>query len=53
MIIPILILYQKNIRIILDDGTYQKPVIIYLMLVDSNSNFINSNSTGTWIVQLK
>ena len=40
-------LHQKNPRIILDDGTYQKPVIIYLMLVDSDSNFINSNSTGT------
>ena len=43
----LLMLHQKNPRIILDDGTYQKPVIIYLMLVDSDSNFINSNSTGT------
>ena len=40
-------LHQKNPRIILDDGTYQKAVIIYLMLLDKDSNFIASNSTGS------
>ena len=42
-----LMLHQKNPRIILDDGTYQKTVIIYLMLLDKDSNFIASNSTGS------
>ena len=42
-----IMLHQKNPRIILDDGTYQKPVIIYLMLLDNNFNFLKSNSTGS------
>ena len=38
-------LYQKNPRIILSDGTYQKTVLSYLILIDSNFNFIDSMST--------
>ena len=37
-------LHQKNPRIILKDGTYQKPVISYLMLVDENYRYIKANS---------
>ena len=37
-------LHQKNPRIILKDGTYQKPSISYLMLVDSNYRYIKANS---------
>ena len=37
-------LHQKNPRIILKDGTYQKPVICYLMLVDENYRYIKANS---------
>ena len=38
-------LYQKNPRIILNDGTYQPTVLCYLILVDSNFNYIDSMST--------
>jgi hypothetical protein len=38
-------LYQKNPRIILNDGTYQKTVLCYLILVDSNFKYIDSMST--------
>ena len=38
-------LYQKNPRIILNDGTYQETVLCYLILVDSNYNYIDSMST--------
>jgi len=38
-------LYQKNPRIILSDGTYQKTVLSYLILIDSNFNYIDSMST--------
>jgi hypothetical protein len=34
--------HQKNPRVILRDGTYQKPVLFYLMLLDSNFDFISS-----------
>ena len=37
-------LFQKNPRIILKNGTYQKPVICYLMLVDENYRYIKANS---------
>ena len=39
-------LYQKNPRIILNDGTYQPTVLCYLILVDSNLNYIDSMSTN-------
>jgi len=38
-------LYQKNPRIVLNDGTYQNTVLCYLILVDSNLNYIDSMST--------
>ena len=38
-------LYQKNPRIILNDGTYQKAVLCYLILIDNNYNYIDSMST--------
>ena len=37
-------LHQKNPRIILKDGSYQKGVIAYLMLVDENYRYIKANS---------
>ena len=37
-------LHQKNPRIILKNGTYQKTVICYLMLVDENYRYIKANS---------
>ena len=37
-------LWQKNPRIILSDGTYQEPVIAYMLLVDSDFNYIASIS---------
>ena len=37
-----LMLHQKNPRVILRDGNYQKTVLIYLMLVDSNFKYISS-----------
>ena len=37
-----LTLHQKNPRVILRDGKFQKKVLIYLMLVDSNFNYISS-----------
>jgi len=36
-------LHQKNPRIILKDGTFQNPVINYLMLIDKNNNYIAAN----------
>ena len=39
-----IILHQKNPRIVLKDGTYQKPVITYIMLVDENYRYIKANS---------
>ena len=38
--------HQKNPRIILRDGTYQKPVLHYLILVDDQSNVIGSNANN-------
>ena len=38
-------LYQKNPRIILNDGTYQHTVLSFLILVDSSNNYIDSMST--------
>ena len=38
-------LYQKNPRIILSDGSYQKPVLSYLILTDKNFNYITSMSS--------
>ena len=38
-------LYQKNPRIILNDGTYQSTVLCYLILLDKNGNYIDSMST--------
>ena len=38
-------LYQKNPRIILNDGTYQSTVLTYLILIDSKGNYIDSMST--------
>ena len=35
-------LHQKNPRIVLRDGNYQKPVLIYLMLIDSDFNYISA-----------
>ena len=40
-----LMLHQKNPRIILKTGDYQKPVLCYIMLVDSNYNYVKANST--------
>ena len=37
-------IHQKNPRFLLLDGTYQKCVINYLMLVDSNNNYIKAAS---------
>jgi len=37
-------IHQKNPRFLLRDGTYQKCVINYLMLVDSNNNYIKAAS---------
>ena len=37
-------LHQKNPRIILKNGSYQKPVICYIMLVDENYRYIKANS---------
>ena len=39
-----IMLHQKNPRIVLKDGTYQKPVISYIMLVDENYRYIKANS---------
>ena len=38
-----IMLHQKNQRIILKNGDYQKPVLCYIMLVDSNMEYINAN----------
>jgi len=45
-ILTYLQLYQKNPRIILNDGTYQKTVLSYVILVDSKGNYIDSMSTN-------
>ena len=37
-------LYQKNPRIVLKDGTYQKAVICYIILVEENYKYIKANS---------
>ena len=37
-----LMLHQKNPRVILREGQYQKPVLIYLMVVNSNFEYISS-----------
>ena len=39
-------LHQKNPRIALKDGTYQNPVINYLMLVDKNNRYVKANGNG-------
>ena len=39
-------LYQKNPRILLFDGTYQKPALSYLILTDNHFNFITSISNN-------
>ena len=36
-------LHQKNQRIILKNGEYQKPQLCYIMLVDSNKQYIKAN----------
>ena len=38
-----LMVHQKNPRVILRDGQYQIPVLFYLMLIDSNFEYISSN----------
>ena len=38
-----IMLHQKNQRIILKNGDYQKPTLCYIMLVDSNMEYINAN----------
>lgn len=38
-----IMLHQKNPRIILKTGDYQKPVVNYILLVDSNYNYIKAN----------
>ena len=43
-------LYQKNPRIILNDGTYQKAVSCYLILIDNNYNYIDSMSTKDMLI---
>ena len=42
-----LMLHQKNPRVILRDGKYQKPVLTYLMLVDSNCKYISAKYDST------
>ena len=39
-----LMLHQKNPRIVLKNGTYQKPVIAYLCLMDSDCNYITASA---------
>ncbi len=36
-------LYQKNPRVILKDGTYQKVALTFIILVDSNFNYLVSS----------
>ena len=43
-----LMLHQKNPRVTLKDGTYQKSVISYIMLFDSNYNYIKANSDNSY-----
>ena len=38
-----LMVHQKNPRVILRDGTYQKPVLCYLMLVNCNFEYMASS----------
>ena len=38
-------LYQKNPRIVLSDGSYQNPVLSYLILADRKFNYIASTSS--------
>ena len=38
-----LILHQKNPRVVLRDGQYQNPVLCYLMLLNSNFEYIASS----------
>ena len=38
-----LMVHQKNPRVVLRDGTYQKPVLCYLMLVNNNFEYISSS----------
>jgi hypothetical protein len=38
-----IMLHQKNQRIILKNGDYQKPALCYIMLVDSNNQYIKAN----------
>ena len=39
-------LYQKNPRIILKDGTYQKVALCFIILVDNNFNYLTSSSSN-------
>ena len=39
-------LYQKNPRVILKDGTYQKCALTFLILVDNNFNYLKSSSSN-------
>ena len=39
-------LYQKNPRIILSDGSYQRPELAYLIIADKNFNYITSTSSN-------
>ena len=43
-----IMLHQKNPRIRLKDDTYQKCVICYIMLLDSNYNYISANSDNNY-----
>ena len=38
-----IMLHQKNERIVLKNGDYQKPALCYIMIVDSNNNYIKAN----------
>ena len=38
--------YQKNPRVILKDGTYQKTSLIFIILVDSNFKYLISSSAN-------
>jgi len=39
-------LYQKNPRIVLADGSFQKTVLCYLILTDKNFNYITSTTSN-------
>ena len=43
-------LYQKNPRIILNDGTFQNAFLCYLIVINSNYNYIDSMSTKDMLI---